>query len=50
LRTARSVEHVRACLRYYADFQHEIDEWTARAQAIEAREEKNWRRQQELLT
>ena len=43
------VEHVRACLRYYADFQHEIDEWVARAQAIEAREEANWRRQQELL-
>ena len=43
------VEHVRACLRYYADFQHEIDDWTARARAIEAREEENWRRQQELL-
>ena len=44
------VEHVRACLRYYADFQDEIDEWTARARAIEAREEANWRRQQELLS
>lgn len=44
------VEYVRACLRYYADFQHEIDEWTARARAIEAREDENWRRQQELLT
>ena len=43
------VEHVRACLRYYADFQSEIDQWVARARAIEAREEENWRRQQELL-
>lgn len=43
------VEHVRACLRYYADFQEEIDEWVARARAIEAREDENWRRQQELL-
>jgi uncharacterized protein (DUF433 family) len=43
------LEHVRACLRYYADFQDEIDTWTARARAIEEREEANWRRQQELL-
>jgi uncharacterized protein (DUF433 family) len=43
------LEHVRACLRYYADFEDEIDEWTARARAIEEREEANWRRQQELL-
>jgi len=42
-------EHPRACLRYYADFQGEIDEWMARARAIEEREEANWRRQQELL-
>jgi uncharacterized protein (DUF433 family) len=42
-------EHVRACLRYYADFQDEIDEWTRRARASEEREEANWRRQQELL-
>lgn len=43
------VEHVRACVRYYADYQGEIDEWAARARAIEEREEANWRRQQELL-
>ncbi|MGH3066387.1 MAG: DUF433 domain-containing protein [Gaiellaceae bacterium] len=43
------VEHVRACLRYYADFQDEVDEWVARARAIETREDENWRRQQELL-
>jgi uncharacterized protein (DUF433 family) len=42
-------EHVRACMRYYADFQGEIDDWTARAKAFEEREEANWRRQQELL-
>jgi len=42
-------EHVRACMRYYADFQDEIDEWAARARAVEEREEANWRRQQELL-
>jgi len=43
------VEHVRACLRYYVDFQDEIDEWTRRARALEEREDANWRRQQELL-
>jgi uncharacterized protein (DUF433 family) len=43
------VDHVRACLRYCADFQDEINEWTARARAIEEREEANWRRQQEIL-
>lgn len=42
-------EHVRSCMRYYADFQGEIDEWTRRARAFEEREEENWRRQQELL-
>lgn len=43
------VEKVRAGVRYYADYPEEIDEWTARAQAIAEREEANWRRQQELL-
>jgi uncharacterized protein (DUF433 family) len=42
-------EHVRACVRYYADFQDEIDEWTRRAREFEEREDANWRRQQELL-
>ena len=42
-------EHVRACLRYYADFRDEIDGWTHRARVFEEREEENWRRQQELL-
>ena len=43
------VEKVRACVRYYADYKDEIDEWAARAQAIAEREEASWRRQQELL-
>src|SRR6266545_7409210 len=43
------VEKVRACLRYYVDYEEEIDEWIARAQAIAEREERSWRRQQELL-
>ena len=43
------VEKVRACVRYYADYTDEIDEWAARAQAIAEREEASWRRQQELL-
>ncbi|HSD22207.1 MAG TPA: DUF433 domain-containing protein [Anaeromyxobacter sp.] len=42
-------EHVRACVRYYADFQAEIDDWTQRARTFEEREDANWRRQQELL-
>ena len=42
-------DHVRACVRYYADFQDEIDDWTRRAREFEEREEENWRRQQELL-
>jgi uncharacterized protein (DUF433 family) len=43
------VEKVRAALRYYADYQDEIDEWAGRARSIAEREEANWRRQQELL-
>jgi uncharacterized protein (DUF433 family) len=43
------IEQVRACLRYYADYQAEIDDWAERARAFEEREEANWRRQQELL-
>jgi hypothetical protein len=40
---------VRAALRYYADYQDEIDAWADQARAIAVREEENWRRQQELL-
>jgi uncharacterized protein (DUF433 family) len=41
-------EKVRACMRYYADYADEIDEWAERAAAIADREQANWRRQQEL--
>lgn len=44
-----SDEKVRACVRYYAEYEDEVDEWAARARAIAEREEANWRRQQELL-
>jgi len=40
---------IRACVAYYADYQDEIDEWTARANAYAEREEARWRRQQQLL-
>lgn len=42
-------ERVQACLRYYADYQDEVDEWIERTRAISEREEANWRRQQEIL-
>ncbi len=40
---------VRACVRYYADYSDEIDEWIERAGAVAAREEERWRREQRLL-
>lgn len=43
------VEKVEACLRYYADYKDEVDEWLARARAVAAREEELWRRQQAAL-
>jgi uncharacterized protein (DUF433 family) len=42
-------EQIEACLRYYADYEQEIDDWLVRGQAVAEREEKLWRRQQELL-
>jgi uncharacterized protein (DUF433 family) len=42
-------ERVQACLRYYAEFQNEVDDWQARRRAIAEREEANWQRQQEIL-
>lgn len=42
-------EQVEACLRYYAQYQDEIDDWIGRAEALAEREEALWRRQQELL-
>jgi uncharacterized protein (DUF433 family) len=43
------VEKVHACMRYYAVYTGEIDEWVARANALAEREQRNWRRQQELV-
>lgn len=43
------VEKVRACLRYYAAYQDEVDDWSARAASVSDREEAIWRRQQEVL-
>lgn len=43
------VEQVEACLRYYAEYKDEIDEWSARSEAIAARERERWQRQQEAL-
>ena len=41
-------EHVEACLRYYAAFGDELDEWISRTQAVAEREEALWRRRQDL--
>jgi uncharacterized protein (DUF433 family) len=45
----RSPEQVQACVRYYAAYQAEIDDWTERAHALAERERANWSRQQELV-
>ena len=45
----KPVHMIQACVAYYADYQDEIDEWTARAKAFAEREEARWRRQQQLL-
>lgn len=42
-------EQVEACVRYYAQYKDEIDDWIARAGALAEREEALWRRQQEML-
>jgi uncharacterized protein (DUF433 family) len=43
------VEHVEACLRYYADYKDEVDAWVERARAIAERErERSQRRRQAL--
>ncbi len=42
-------QHVRAAVRYYADFRDEIDEWRERLRAIAEREEEAWRREQAIL-
>ena len=43
------VEHVDACLRYYADYKEEIDAWVERSRAIAERERERWRRRQQAL-
>ena len=43
------VDQVEACLRYYADYGDEIDEWIDRARAIAEREEARWHRRGEAL-
>jgi uncharacterized protein (DUF433 family) len=42
-------QHVRAAVRYYADFRDEVDEWRERMRAIAEREEEAWRREQAVL-
>jgi uncharacterized protein (DUF433 family) len=43
------VEHVEACVRYYADFMDEVDAWIERTQAITEHERERWRRRQQAL-
>jgi uncharacterized protein (DUF433 family) len=42
-------QHVRAAVRYYADFREEIDEWREQTRAVAEREEEAWRREQAIL-
>ncbi len=43
------VEHVEACLNYYADYKDEIDDWIERSNAIAQRERERWERRQQAL-
>jgi uncharacterized protein (DUF433 family) len=43
------VEHVDACLNYYADYREEIDAWVERSRAIAERERERWQRRQQAL-
>jgi len=43
------VGHVEACLRYYVDYQDEVDEWIERGRAARERERERFRRQREAL-
>jgi uncharacterized protein (DUF433 family) len=42
-------QHLRAAVRYYAEFRDEVDEWRERMRVIAEREEEAWRREQEVL-
>ena len=43
------VEHVEACLRYYADYKDEVDELIERARGAAEREQERGRRQRQAL-
>jgi uncharacterized protein (DUF433 family) len=43
------VDRVDACLRYYADYGEEIEDWLDRSRAIAEREEARWRHRGEAL-
>lgn len=43
------LEHVDACLGYYADYKDEIDAWIERSHAIAERERERWQRRQQAL-
>ncbi|MEK6275822.1 MAG: CopG family transcriptional regulator [Actinomycetota bacterium] len=42
-------QHVRAAVRYYADFRDEVEAWRERSRAVAEREEEAWRREQAIL-
>jgi uncharacterized protein (DUF433 family) len=42
-------QHVRAAVRYYAEFRDEVDAWLERTHAVAEREEEAWRREQAIL-
>lgn len=41
-------ERIEACMRYYAEYRDEIDEWSERARLVADRERELWERRQEL--
>jgi uncharacterized protein (DUF433 family) len=43
------LEHAEACLRYYLDYEQEIDAWIERSRAIAQRERERWQRRQQAL-
>lgn len=43
------VEHVRACVRYYADHRDEVDAYAAAVDAAAKREHEAWLREQAVL-
>ncbi len=43
------LEHVEACLNYYADYKDEIDAWTEQVHTIAQRERERFERRQQAL-